>query len=278
MKRKFTGERLETFIYGGIAVEHLHRYGLASKFVKDKTIVDIASGEGYGSYLLSKISNKVIGIDIDESSVVNANKKYKNENLKYLVGSADEIPVESNSIDVVVSFETIEHHDKHEEMLVEIKRILKDNGILIMSSPDKKYYTDIPNKKNPFHIKELYRDEFETLIKRHFKYVDIYFQKSLNNNSIIGCASTFEECDVFSGDYEILIEKELVPVFNIAIASNFKIKGFNFSIYDGEILSNQFIENTINHIKSSKSFLLGNILLFPFIIIRNFINKYYKFK
>jgi ubiquinone/menaquinone biosynthesis C-methylase UbiE len=279
MKKKWSGERLETFIYGDIAVEHLHRYSIASKFVKDKFIVDIASGEGYGSYLLSKVSNKVIGIDIDESSVVNANKKYKKDNLKYLVGSADKIPIESNSIDVVVSFETIEHHDKHEEMLLEIKRILKDDGILIMSSPDKKYYTDIPNKKNPFHVKELYLNEFEALIKNHFKYVDVYFQKSLNNNSIIGSISSFEECDVYSGDYEILIEKELLPLYNIALASDSEIKGVNFSIYDGEIISNRIVENLLTHVRSSKSYILGSILLFPLVKLKNYINtKEFKLK
>src|SRR5205085_7058452 len=98
-----------------------------------------------------------IGVDIDEVSVNHAAKKYAASNLEFKTGAVEKIPVESTSIDVVVSFETIEHHDKHEEMMQEIKRILKEDGLLIISTPDKKYYADIPAHQNPFHIKELYK-------------------------------------------------------------------------------------------------------------------------
>jgi len=63
--------------------------------------------------------------------------------------------------DLVVSFETIEHHDEHEQMLAEVKRVLKPDGMAIISSPDKAIYTDKPEYHNSFHVKELYREEFE---------------------------------------------------------------------------------------------------------------------
>jgi protein-L-isoaspartate O-methyltransferase len=73
--KNWTGERLETFIYGDTAVEHLHRYSMASTLIKDRVVLDIASGEGYGSLLLSKIARQVIGVDIDEQVVKNATLK-----------------------------------------------------------------------------------------------------------------------------------------------------------------------------------------------------------
>jgi hypothetical protein len=50
------------------------------------------------------------------------------------------------------SFETIEHHDKHEEMMREIKQVLKPDGVLIISSSNQLTYSDEPKYSNPFHI------------------------------------------------------------------------------------------------------------------------------
>ena len=77
MKKNWTGERLETFIYGDVVVEHLHRYAMAEMFVKDKIVLDIASGEGYGSNILSKTARQVTGVDIDKQAVEKASQKYK---------------------------------------------------------------------------------------------------------------------------------------------------------------------------------------------------------
>jgi ubiquinone/menaquinone biosynthesis C-methylase UbiE len=140
--RKWSGERLETFIHNENAIEHLHRYALASTYVKDKIVLDIASGEGYGSNLLSVHAAKVTGVDIDAASVKRAMDVYKKNNLQFKEGSADAIPLADSSVDVIVSFETLEHHDKHEEMFSEIRRVLKQDGLLIMSTPEKRFYND----------------------------------------------------------------------------------------------------------------------------------------
>lgn len=89
-----------------------------------------------------------------------AKEKYKAHNLEYKVGQADKIPYKSNFFDVVVSFETLEHHDKHIEMMEEIKIVLKQGGICIISTPDKLVYSDKKNYQNPFHVKELYKEDF----------------------------------------------------------------------------------------------------------------------
>ena len=160
MKKKWTGERLETFIFSRDAIEHLHRYAIVKNYIKDKIVLDIACGEGYGSALLAENAMQVYGVDIDEMTVNSASKKYVKKNLNYLVGDVTKISFDDNSIDVIVSFETLEHHNKHEEMMQEFKRVLKPDGILVLSTPDKLYYTDEANFKNIYHIKELYKDDF----------------------------------------------------------------------------------------------------------------------
>src|SRR5215207_9384045 len=153
-----TGERLHTDVCDNNTLEHLHRYGIALDFCRGRRVLDVASGEGYGSNLLASVAEGVKGVDISEDAVSHARLKYRRPNLEYLQGSADAIPLPDASIDTVVSFETIEHHDRHAEMLAEIKRVLRPNGVLVISSPDKLNYTDIPGVINPFHVKELYRE------------------------------------------------------------------------------------------------------------------------
>lgn len=160
----WTGERLVTTVSDlhGV-IEHLHRYALAVEICSNKIVVDIASGEGYGSVLISKVARKVYGVDIDEKSVLHAKNKYEKAggNLNFLVGSTSNIPVADNSVDVLISFETIEHHDEHEAMMLEVKRVLKEDGLLLISSPEKFIYRE-RDPDNPYHIKELTFKEFKS--------------------------------------------------------------------------------------------------------------------
>jgi len=272
MNKKTTGERLEFYNFSDVTVEHLHRYAIANDFVKNKIVLDIASGEGYGSYILSKNALGVIGVDIDKETVLDAQKKYLNDNLTFKIGSADNIPVDSESIDIVVSFETIEHHDKHEEMLLEIKRILKPDGILIMSSPDKKYYSDLTGQKNPFHVKELYFDEFKNLVNSHFCFANFSFQSSFNLSSFIGKIDTFYNHKIYSGDENNVKSNSIPPVYNIVIASDKKYYNIENSFFNGNEISNRVIKNLevnlLRTVKKSTTFRVGSLVVYPFFIIK----------
>src|SRR6266496_1635966 len=171
---QFTGERFVPTENGQIKYEHLHRYALSLQLAAGKSVLDIASGEGYGATLLAQVAQSVTGVDIDPETVNYAKHKYYLPNLKFLVGSCHSIPLPDASVDVVTSFETIEHHDQHDEMMREIKRVLIPNGSLIISTPNRAIYSDDFNTSNPFHVKELYYDEFNQLLKKYFKYVQVY--------------------------------------------------------------------------------------------------------
>src|ERR1051326_8231519 len=173
----FTGERYVPAIEGQIKYEHLHRYAVCLDLVAGKSVLDVASGEGYGAALLASAAESVTGVDIDAGSVEHARHLYYKPNLKFVVGSCDRIPLPDQSFDIVTSFETIEHHDKNEEMLDEIKRVLKPVGMLIISSPNRLTYSDEPGYKNPFHVKELYYDEFYDLLLRRFQSIRVFGQR-----------------------------------------------------------------------------------------------------
>ncbi|WP_153070309.1 class I SAM-dependent methyltransferase, partial [Escherichia coli] len=114
---EFTGERFMPEVAGQIAFEHLHRYHFASRFCQGKRVLDVACGEGYGSRILSNAASSVVGVDISAEAVAHAQGKYARGSLEFVEASAASLPLPDDSFDVVVSFETIEHHDQHEEML-----------------------------------------------------------------------------------------------------------------------------------------------------------------
>ena len=173
----FTGERFVPHVEGDIRLEHMHRYLAARRLVHGKRVLDIACGEGYGSDLLAGAAAAVVGVDIDELSIAHARSTYVRPNLRFLRGDAIAIPIGDATIDVVVSFETIEHLTDHRQMMLEIKRVLGPGGVLVLSSPDRREYSDVPRFSNPYHLRELYLSELRALLEAHFSDHALYGQR-----------------------------------------------------------------------------------------------------
>ncbi len=186
----FTGERFTFAVAGPIEHEHTHRYFLALDLCRARDVLDVASGEGYGSALLGQVARSVIGVDLDPGSVDHANRHYARDGVSFRTGSATELPVETSSVDVVVSFETLEHLDAHEAFLKEIKRALRPGGVLVMSSPDRVVYSpDGPH--NPFHLRELDKAQFVDLVSRHFRHHALFGQRSLSGSCLVPDGTRF---------------------------------------------------------------------------------------
>jgi GT2 family glycosyltransferase/ubiquinone/menaquinone biosynthesis C-methylase UbiE/glycosyltransferase involved in cell wall biosynthesis len=218
------GERfLPGIMAGDIELEHVHRYKFAAQLSVNKTVLDIASGEGYGSAYLSQTARRVIGVDISQDAVESAREKYERPNLEFLVGSCSEIPLDDATVDVVVSFETIEHHAEHEAMMREIKRVLRPRGLIVISSPDKLEYADKPSFRNPFHVKELYREEFQALLDAHFKCVRMFGQRVLAGSALL-CEHGAQSLMFHETGTDSSPQKHLpAPKYLVAIASDRKL-------------------------------------------------------
>lgn len=188
----FTGERFTPECQREVWYEHYHRYALASRWCKGLRVLDAACGEGYGSALVSQSAAAVEGIDISEAAVAHAAQRYGHiQNLNFQVADCTSLPFADDEFDCITSFETLEHLEAHDQLLTEFKRVLKPGGFLAISSPDKAIYTDKYQTENEFHVKELYRDELESLISRHFKFCQLLGQKLAFHSAIwsVGDAS-----------------------------------------------------------------------------------------
>lgn len=261
-----TGERMIPGAFDPLTmIEHLHRYALAMPYCKGKMVLDIASGEGYGSHLLSGLATQVTGVDIDEQTVLHASEKYAKDNLVFKTGAASAMPLPEASVDVVVSFETIEHHELHEEMMQEIKRVLRKDGLLIISTPDKKQYSDIPGYKNPFHVKELYEEEFRSLLKKYFSQVNMYGQQSGMMSLLFPLENAGNnELHWSSGNPGKLVTgKESPAMFLIALASDKEIEAMPVHVFKDPAYSEQQYKKQVATVVNSISYKTGYILMAP---------------
>ena len=272
-KTEPTGERLTEFALHVITLEHLHRYAIAIELAKNKSVLDIACGEGYGSHLLAAHSATVTGIDIDAETIEAAKIKYKHPHLNFLTADVQNIPLADASFDVAISFETLEHITDHDKMVAGLKRVLKPGGILLISTPDKLYYSDKPNYHNSFHKKELYKAEFEMLLRQYFKNVQLLSQTS-GLVSLITPQTTAGNSTTYTGDFSnIESQKDLGAPFLIGLVSDNTLPEIPLSIFKSETLLPLLLKQQRDAIKETASYKVGHILLTPFKVIRNVFSK-----
>jgi len=203
--------------------------------------------------LLSKNAEYVTGVDISVEAVEHANQKYASESkLTYKVGSASKIPLDDASVDVVTSFETLEHTTEHEEFLSEIKRVLVPGGLLIMSTPDTVLYNP-HDPDNPYHVKELTTEEFKTLINNYFNKSILLNQRSIIGTLIQRIDSENNGFKSFFGEYSNVYEGfgndafYGKPLFNITFASDNEV---NFELLQKTSLFN-YVPNFLNEFRGS---------------------------
>jgi len=153
------------YLYGSMLDQM--RYIYALQYVKDKNVLDIACGIGWGSYLMAMSgAQKVFAIDLSQEAIHTAKKYYINPNIVYICGSLEDSNIPDKSIDVVTSFETFEHLENPILILNEFHRILKPNGVLLLSTPNgyatKFKQKDLPH--NPYHFQEYFKKEIVQML------------------------------------------------------------------------------------------------------------------
>ena len=164
-------------------------------------MLDVASGEGYGSAILAGVARSVVGVDIDPRSVAHAQEAYRAENLRFLQGDAIDLPVEKASVDVVVSFETLEHIREHAQFAAEVRRVLRPAGRFIVSTPDRAIYSARGEHFNEYHLLELTETEFESFLHAHFARAIILHQRAIFGSVIAAADSGWRSYERRAHEY-----------------------------------------------------------------------------
>jgi 2-polyprenyl-3-methyl-5-hydroxy-6-metoxy-1,4-benzoquinol methylase len=176
---EFTGERI---IPGQVDVdllnEHVARYTFAARLARGKRVLDAGCGAGYGSAELAQAADSVVGVDRAPEAIDFARANYCLPNLRFEQASCDALPHPGGSFDLVVAFEVIEHLDNWREFLLEVRRVLAPTGQLIISTPNKLYYTESRGATgaNPFHAHEFDFEEFQSELRAVFPHVSMYLE------------------------------------------------------------------------------------------------------
>lgn len=164
----------------GIVSLHLKRYDFSLPYCKDKTVLDVACGVGYGSSYLGKVARRVVGVEIDKESVEYARSHYQSAHVTFEEMDAAKLRFEDSSFDVVCSFETIEHLRDIPAYLSEITRVLKKDGVYVVSTPQ--VAKTNPRPANPFHTVEFSKKDFTDLLGNFFGNLDVFGQRRVQSD------------------------------------------------------------------------------------------------
>jgi 2-polyprenyl-3-methyl-5-hydroxy-6-metoxy-1,4-benzoquinol methylase len=144
---------------------HIERYQIIKRYCFG-SVLDIACGVGYGSYLLENNPDidSITGVDIDNKSIKYANEMFKTEKIEFEQGN---ILNYSKEHDVMVSLETIEHISFLDQFKKLVERV--NPKVLIISFPNKK-----STHFNPFHKHDLTSQQVVELLSTHILVKQLY--------------------------------------------------------------------------------------------------------
>jgi len=176
---EFTGERvIPGQVNEDLWAEHLSRYAFARRYAAGKRVLDAGCGTGYGTVELARDAASVIGVDFSVEAIEFASTNYPLPSVRFQTASCLALPFADSSFELVVAFEVIEHLAEYRRFLDECARVLTPDGILIVSTPNKRYYTESRGAAgaNPYHEHEFEADEFQAELNRRFPHVSLLVQ------------------------------------------------------------------------------------------------------
>jgi SAM-dependent methyltransferase len=149
---------------GLIAAEHLARYWLAADLASGLDVLDAGCGVGYGAELIARAgASRVVGIDLAPEAIAAASERV-GEMADFQVGDLQDMPFDEGSFDLVVCFEVLEHLEDPEPAITALKDVLREGGLLIVSSPNRGVYPP----GNPYHLHEFTLEELRDALTARF--------------------------------------------------------------------------------------------------------------
>ena len=198
---EFTGERvIPGQVNEDLWNEHLARYAFARRYANGKRVLDAGCGTGYGAAELALSASSVTGVDLDPEAIAFAREHYQSPALRFLASTCTAMPFPNHEFDVIVAFEVIEHLADYRAFLDECARVLRPPGLVIVSSPNRRYYAETRAKTgpNPYHQHEFEADEFVRELGRLFPGVRLLLQNRVESFAFHSALSA-SEAEAFIG-------------------------------------------------------------------------------
>jgi len=170
---------------GVLYKEHIQRYNFIKPLLSGQ-VLDIACGVGYGSEVIADAVDQYLGIDFSEDAIKDAKKYYESDKkVIFQQGDIQNIKIEENSFDNVISFETLEHLHEPDKALQEIRRVLKNDGLFVGSVPSKEYDDICENVygKNPYHVTRFSIERLQEILASQFQYTELFVNELIICNS-----------------------------------------------------------------------------------------------
>lgn len=152
---------------------HQRRYELARELLDEMagtSVADLACGTGYAAEILTH-ANEVFysGIDIDARAIEYANRRHGGDRRRFTCASATSTPLDHHSVDMIASFETIEHIEDTESLVAEYARVLNERGLLVVSTPNKLGLTE-------HHVHDFSTEDLVAAISSRFEVLSVIGQ------------------------------------------------------------------------------------------------------
>jgi len=165
-------EQFETLEQYCLSLLHLKAYETAAAMARGKRVLDLGCNNGYGSELLAREAAHVTGVDVSERSIAAARRRCPR--LEFLLVDGVTLPFPDASFDAVFSFQVIEHIDDPAPYLAEIRRVLRPDGVAVLTTPNGEVRLE-PGMApwNEFHVREYSTRELSALLGRTFGSVEI---------------------------------------------------------------------------------------------------------
>ena len=186
------------------AYDRLTCYGFARRYVGGKVVADIGRGEvGYGMHLLAETAESVVGlIDLPETADL-ASAVYSAPNVSYRRVHLTKLPYSEGYFDVVVAFGVVENLEYPEDLVREVRRVLKQDGVLVISARDKQTDANERNRRGIDGRRQMYVPEFRELLERHFEHVRIYRQGAVAGGFVFPTSEEVTSAPVESARFSL---------------------------------------------------------------------------
>lgn len=209
---------------------HNSDYTRALHLVSGKTVLDLGCNCGYGTNLLSQSCASITGVDVSPAAIETAKKKYQRSNLSFTVVNGITLPFEDHSIDVITSFQVIEHLVDYNAYFSEIRRVLKPDGLVLLTTPNAAIRVK-PGAKpwNRFHMHEFRGDELTKLLCTHFPHVEVLGQFATERAYMIEynrCVAARDRTDISS---QPSLKSQLVNMLPASLANSLRALRASFN-------------------------------------------------